>query len=188
MLNDQKQELRQQLKKKRATVAKVLRTNHSETICSKILTLQEIQEAEYIFIYISYANEVETHSLMKTLLAQGKTLAVPRIINKNEMVAVKFNDWHELKPAELGILSPASTEALDTNYDICLTPGLGFTESGKRIGFGAGYYDRWFAENHVDKKIALAFEEQIVENIPTDKYDQLVDMIVTEKRIISTSP
>lgn len=187
MLKEKKQALRQQLKKKRAAIPETLRKPYSKNIGKKILALKEIQKAKRIFIYISYASEVETHDLMKTLLSGGKTLTVPKIIKKDEMIAVKFSDWKELKPAELGILTPSSAEPLNIDYDICLTPGLGFTESGKRIGFGAGYYDRWFSKNRVAKKIALAFEEQIIDDIPTDKYDQPVDMIVTEKRTILTA-
>ncbi len=186
MLTEKKQSLRKILKKQRAAIPLQDRTAYSQVICKKISLLAEIQSAQTIFIYISYASEVETHELITLLLAQGKTLAVPKILKKDEMIAVKLLNMDELVPAELGILTPASAEPLLIDYDICLTPGLGFTETGKRIGFGAGYYDRWFTKNQVKSKIALAFEEQISEDIPTDKYDQLVDKIVTEERIIKT--
>lgn len=183
-LKQKKQELRQHLKKLRSAISSEIRTEYSQKICEDVLAQDEILNSEVIFIYISYASEVETHELITKLQKLGKTLAVPKILSSNQMIAVKFTDWDDLKVAELGILTPESVTPMKCHFDVCITPGLGFTRTGKRIGFGAGYYDRWFAENSVGNKIALSFEQQIIKDIPTDEYDQLVDKIITEQRVI----
>ena len=67
---------------------------------------------------------------------------------------------------------------------VSITPGLGFTLTGHRMGFGRGYYDKWFVQNKVKHKIALAFEAQLVDEIPVEDNDVLMDKIVTEKRVI----
>ncbi len=185
-LKQKKQELRQELKNTRSSISPELRRLYSQQISTRILAQQEIIDSDVIFIYISYASEVETHDLISDLLDLGKILAVPKILSSNKMISVKFTDWDDLKKAELGILTPKSIEPMQSHFDVCITPGLGFTTAGKRIGFGAGYYDRWFSENSVAKKIALTYEAQVVDDIPTDEYDQLVDKVITEQRVIDT--
>ena len=67
-----------------------------------------------------------------------------------------------------------------------ITPGLGFTYGGYRIGYGRGYYDKWFAKHTVKHKIAPAFERQILEDLKVSELDIPVDKIVTEDRMINT--
>ena len=100
------------------------------------------------------------------------------------MIAVKLSDQNDLAPDSMGILTPNSDQEISGPFDIAITPGLGFTNKGERLGYGRGYYDRWFSKHKVKTKIALAFELQLIDVLPTEKTDQLVDMIVTEERII----
>ena len=68
-----------------------------------------------------------------------------------------------------------------------LVPGMGFTENGVRLGKGGGYYDRYLETHPGHKTIALAYEFQILHELPAEPYDKSVDMIVTEKRVIRCS-
>ena len=183
-LEIEKKNLRLMLKSRRAGLVPELRQEYSQRITEKILSLPEIINARTIFTYISCGTELDTHPLINALLDSGKQLAVPKILDRETMVAVQFEDWGQLKPAELGILAPTITEPMEARFDVVITPGLGFTESGDRIGFGAGYYDRWFDRNPDVCKIAPAFEVQLVKDIPVDEYDQPVDQIITETRNI----
>lgn len=65
--------------------------------------------------------------------------------------------------------------------------GMGFTENGVRLGKGGGYYDRYLETHPGHKTIALAYEFQILHELPAEPYDKSVDMIVTEKRVIRCS-
>jgi len=181
----QKAEIRAKLKQIRASIPKHDRLTHSKIITQKNLELDEIKAALHIFIYISYASEVDTHELINTLLEQGKMLAVPKIINAETMIATAFTDWETLIPDNLGILTPANVTPYPEPIDIVVTPGLGFTPAGYRIGYGRGYYDNWFAEHPVKHKIALAFEAQILDELPINEFDIPVDKIITEDQIIN---
>jgi len=185
-LTEQKAEIRAKLKQIRATIPKHNRLIHSKIITQKILELDEIKAAQHVFIYISYASEVNTHDLINTLLKQGKNLAVPKIIKAEPMIATTFTGWDDLIPDTLGILTPANTIPYPDTIDLVVTPDLGFTQSGYRIGYGRGYYDKWFAEHPVQQKIALAFEAQILDELPIDEFDIPVNKIITEDRIIKT--
>jgi len=183
-VGQQKTETRNMLKTVRAKLPEATRLAYSNSITEQVLKLDEINNARTIFIYISYATEVHTHELMKALLDAGKTLAVPKIVNSDFMQAESFSSWEDLVPGELGILTPGNSKPCSGPFDVALTPGLGFTMSGRRMGFGRGYYDKWFAQNKVRHKIALAYEAQLVEDIPVEETDVPMEKIVTEKRVI----
>ena len=183
-VSQQKAETRNMLKSVRAKLPEATRMDYSNYITEQVLKLDEIKNARTIFIYISYATEVHTHELIKALLDDGKSLAVPKIVDSDFMQAESFSSWEDLVPGELGILTPGNSKPCSGPFDVALTPGLGFTLSGHRMGFGRGYYDKWFAQNKVRHKIALAYEAQLVEDIPVEETDVPMEKIVTEKRVI----
>ena len=184
-ISQRKGESRKALKTARANIPEVHRMDYANSITEQVLKLDEIRDAKAIFIYISYATEVHTHKLIKALLVAGKILAVPKIINSDTMQAESFSSWEDLVPGELGILTPSNSEPCNEPFDVALVPGLGFTLSGHRMGFGRGYYDKWFAQNEVKHKIALAFEAQLVDEIPVEDTDVPMEKIVTEQRVIT---
>lgn len=177
--------LRATLKAARDALSGPDRHRFSAAICQRLMAVPAMRSAARVFVFISSGSEVHTHDLIRQLLAEGREVAVPKIRGRTAMIACRLREWNGLRPAQLGILSPIATEAVEEEFDVVVTPGLGFTEAGHRIGFGAGYYDRWFAGHRSRAKIALAFEAQIVPSVPTDENDIPVDAIVTERRVIA---
>ncbi|MFK8069046.1 MAG: 5-formyltetrahydrofolate cyclo-ligase [Gammaproteobacteria bacterium] len=183
-LFDQKKQLRETLKQNRAEISQLDRERYSKIIADQLFELDQIRNANVVFAYISYATEVITHDILKRLLADGKNVIVPKILSPTKMIAQHLENWEDLEPGILGILTPQKGAIYCDTVDVAITPGLGFTTKGHRIGFGAGYYDRWFATHNVFASIALAFEKQIINKLPTDKNDIPVGLIVTEDRVI----
>lgn len=183
-VDEQKKHLRASLKASRANIEANQRKAADRAIRERLLSLSVLQRAKSVFCFVSTAAEVDTHRLIDILLAQEKTLAIPKITNPSHMLAIEFPGWQSLQPGALGIPSPPGQQPLSDRFDITLTPGLGFTEDGDRLGYGRGYYDQWFRENHAGVKIALAYECQVCEDIPSNERDVKVDIILTEKRII----
>jgi 5-formyltetrahydrofolate cyclo-ligase len=186
-IQTQKESLRQQLKLSCKEIPVSSRAQNNEAIQQRLFSLEAIQTAKSVFCFISYGTEVHTHAIINELLAQGKQISVPKITNSGQMIAVKFKDWDELEPGQLGILTPPENEVLQGKFDVVITPGLGFTETGKRLGFGRGYYDKWFQDNESGLKVALAYNSQIIDDLPTDENDKNVDFIISEKRTIETA-
>lgn len=184
-LAEQKAGMRAKLKQIRASIPAETRMAHSEAIAANLLSLGEVQAASTLFMFISYGTEVHTHELLKYFLSTGKTLAAPKILPSKTMIAVPFSRWEDLIPGQLGILTPSGDSPYPDDLDVAVTPALGFTPQGHRIGYGRGYYDKWFAACKVRHKIAITFEAQLVDTLPVDETDVPVDTIVTEKRIIS---
>jgi len=183
-IKNDKATLRQHLKTLRADIPAEQREESSHRIAERLFKLPDWQTARSTFIFVSFNTEVHTHDIIRQLLQSLPAVSVPRIIDKDHMLALRITDWEQLQVDKMGILAPIEGEVWNEGVDIAVTPGLGFTEQGQRLGLGAGYYDKWFSSHPCKLKVALAFETQIQDDIPTDQYDIPVDLIVTEKRLI----
>lgn len=178
-----KPQMRAQLRRIRDDIPADKRPLYDNIIQKKLLSLHEVIQANAIFCFISFDNEVDTHELIKKLQQQGKDIVVPKLLQTGRMAPIALESWQDLEADSFGILVPRSSKPFNSGIDLCLTPGLGFSPSGQRLGYGCGYYDRWFAENQVKQKIGIAYECQILDEIPTDESDVPLDKVVTEKRI-----
>jgi 5-formyltetrahydrofolate cyclo-ligase len=186
VLAERKKTLRSRLMKRRAQAPEEDRLRASEAIRARVLGLPEVLGARSAFIFISHGSEVDTHPLIDELLGRGLALSVPRVVDAHQMAAVPFPGWDGLVPGTLGIPAPSSTEPVREAPDVVITPGLAFTLSGDRLGYGRGYYDRWFHQNPSPVRIAVAFDLQLVEHLPVHDRDVPVDLIVTEARVVRT--
>ncbi len=150
-----------------------------------------VQKAKNISVYVDFRNEVKTDQIIRYFLTAGKNVMVPiSIPSTKEMLFSQIIDpENDLIPGNYGILEPKqdATRIINpNNLDLILVPGVAFDPHGYRIGYGGGYYDRFFSKQ--TKKIpsiALAFDLQIVEQLPKEPFDHPVDYILTETRIIT---
>jgi 5-formyltetrahydrofolate cyclo-ligase len=161
----------------------------SKKIKSKLFSLNEFKQASTILFYVSYDNEVYTHDMIKELLTIKKNIVVPIACKKNRsLILSKLENWDDLSVGSYNILEPKKDRINKINLDsidLIIVPGVGFDEKGNRIGHGKGYYDKLLKKSKQVTSIGLSFECQILKNIPTGIYDIPVNIIVTEKRIIS---
>ncbi len=187
VIQNQKAQLRHQFRQNRLGINASVRAAHNLTILEKLQSLPEVRSATTLFSYISYGQEVDTRILLDWLLTRPMQILVPKITGNGQMIAVIFDGWTGIQTGTGGVPEPVSSQAYTGEIDVCITPGLGFSASGARLGQGEGYYDRWFAVNPVRYRIAPAFECQLGTEIPTDNHDTPVDIIVTEQRTIRVS-
>lgn len=157
----------------------------SKKIERRLFSLKEFKNASTILFYISYDNEVYTHDMIKKCLHSRKNIVVPVADTKNEILILsKLENWDDLEKGSYGILEPETVIRVPSDeLDLIIVPGVGFDEKGNRLGHGKGYYDKLLQKTNT-KTIGLAFECQMVEEIPIDQNDVPVDMIITEERII----
>lgn len=175
--------LRERLKQAREVLSPEQRREYDQAIHARLKPC--FRQAETVFCYVSTDTEVNTRVIIDGLRQQGKTVLVPRLVNREYMIAVRFDGWENLQTGQLGILTPDNDEEWQPPVDLCITPGLGFTPDGKRIGYGKGYYDKWFATHPHTTRTAVCYECQVVDDIPMTETDVTVHQIMTEKRTIS---
>jgi 5-formyltetrahydrofolate cyclo-ligase len=181
-----KQQLRTQLKKKRLAISEQRVATLSKQILAHLTQTPEYRKAKTILLYHPIQNEVDTTSLLST--TTNKTFCLPRICGKtNRLHLHQITDLQTLKTGLFNVKEPGTKHPIIArkNIDLVITPGLAFDTQGHRIGYGKGYFDRLFKNLSTKAfKIALAYDFQIIENVPAEKHDQKVDLIVTEKRKI----
>jgi 5-formyltetrahydrofolate cyclo-ligase len=180
-----KQELRQKILKLRNEFDKDKLSEFNFKIKQNLLSLNEYINSDIICSYVSFASEVNTHDLIKESLNVGKKVIVPYINNK-EICLSELDNFNNLELGQFGILEPKKEFVNAVDKLIVKTfiiPGIAFDKLGNRIGFGKGYYDRLLKDLNV-LKIALCYEFQLLQNLPSEKHDISVNIIITEKQII----
>ncbi len=179
-----KEALRIKMKFKRAQLNDEEIKAKSQAIEKKVLALPVLQQAKTIMCYVSKDTEVATHQLIKNLLSMGKTVAVPFIIKKGLMKAVVIEDFSQLVVGDFNTLQPKIKNFLDEKIDLNLVPALSVSKKGDRLGWGAGFYDRFIINHQPKLNLALLFDCQLVDQLPTNSFDQKMDGVVTENRSI----
>ncbi len=180
-VREEKKRLRAQMIQVRDNISE--REEKSRRIAESFLQLREAKEAESFFCYVSFRSEVDTIWLLDRLWKAGKRVAVPKTEGK-QMNFYEIRSMEDLSPGYCAILEPKPEMPRMCRADILIMPGLAFDVQGHRIGYGGGFYDRFLERHFAGKKIALAFEEQIQETIPSERRDAAADGIVTDRRIL----
>lgn len=187
--NSDKKTLRQETLLKRDAIPENIKEEKDTAIRQRIIRLPEFTDAKTILFYASFRSEVDTMEMIKISLSQGKRAILPKVDKENKRLKLyEIKDMNELAKGYMGISEPSVSEERLTGLDdigLVIIPGAVFDVSGNRLGYGAGFYDRLFAEiKNKIPVIAPAYEEQLIENIPSEPHDIKVDKIVTNKRVI----
>jgi len=185
--NKEKSNLRKEFLKIRLSFDKEKLEKFSKIICEKIKAFSGFKKAEKILFYYPIKNEVNILSLLEISL-KNKRIFLPRIYKNNQLKIHQVKSIKELEIGKYKIPEPlADSPIIDiSKIDLILIPGIVFSKKLDRIGYGGGYYDR-LLKNTKSKKIALAYNFQILDNILGENHDQKVDMIITEKEIRTIS-
>ena len=205
----EKKQIRKSIMQLRDKISKEEKQCFDEAIFNHIINSEYYKNATMIFIFVSYLSEVDTKPVIMKALADNKIVCVPKIRSKEagmELYVIK--GLMDLAEGFHGILEPKSYckkvnmndgsegtapngdgDGEGENYydgnklDLIIMPGVAFSMEGGRIGYGGGFYDRFIFNLKRDvKKIAIAYELQIIENIPMDRHDAKIDGIITEKQ------
>ncbi|MCR5439293.1 MAG: 5-formyltetrahydrofolate cyclo-ligase [Selenomonas sp.] len=173
----------------RATAArKALAESYRDAASSRMLAilfgLPAYQKAKTVFLYASMPDEVQLYELMKQALADGKTVCLPLITGKGTMEAMAFSSLSDLVTGEYGILTvdkSKGTLVSPSAIDLIVVPGAAFDHKGGRLGLGAGFYDRFMTERAPQGyRCALAFSCQLVDKVPMEPHDAVVQYVITE--------
>lgn len=184
-----KKKMRAEAKEGRLSMDATVKGACDKKICNKLLNLWAVRETDTFLCYVSTDIEVDTRELINALLSSGKRVAVPRCEGgPSEMNFYYINSLDELLPGSFGVLEPESDEEnmlTQTENTICIVPAFMFDKSGYRLGYGKGYYDRYLSK-YKGSTIGICYSQNVKDELFHGKFDRTVDMIVTEKQIITT--
>ena len=184
----EKKALRKEIKALRAAHTDEEIHQMSLALRDLVLTLPEYQKADVIYAYVDCKHEVETSDIIRAAWADGKRVAVPKVLGQDMKFFYITSLETDLEEGYFGIREPyeihPADDKADESHALMLMPGVAFDEERHRIGYGGGFYDRFLEAHPALPHIALAFEFQVKESVPFESFDICPEKIVTEKRII----
>ncbi|MDX1623839.1 MAG: 5-formyltetrahydrofolate cyclo-ligase [Gemmatimonadota bacterium] len=183
-----KAELRREVLERRRSLSPEERSRRSTAIARRLLSLSPWTEAGVVHAFVGIDGEVETLPLLREALAAGKRVVCPRVVwRERRLESLEIGTLDELVESDRGLMEPDPARARrvreDERIDLVLVPGVAFDRAGGRIGYGAGFYDR-FLETTEAERVGLAFSLQVIDTVPTEPHDAPVDRIVTEEEAI----
>ena len=177
----EKSELRYKYKIKRKYFQHSQREVADGAICDAVLAA--LGNYDGFFVYYSLGAEADTRTIIDKLIALDKRVYLPRVTG-SEIIPVRyFGDETALTKNKFGVLEPSGGEAKE-KIDVCIAPLLAINHSGYRLGYGGGYYDRFFASHGGVLKVGIGYSLQITEDLTPDSWDEPLDKFICERGII----
>ncbi len=192
-MKQKKKDLRKKIIQERDRLTEAEIAEKSARIAENLYKLPAYQDAKAVMFFISFGSEVDTRPMVEETITRGKLALAPKAVPETkELIPSVIKDFdQDLVPGAYNIPEPGveSLRPLEPQkIDLLIVPGVGFDLEGGRLGYGGGYYDRFFERLTPGVPlVALAFEMQILPDIPLDQWDRHVDIIITENRIITSN-
>lgn len=185
-----KAKMRNEIKARRRAVPQEEKERADRKILDRLVRLREYAACDTVITYVSLPIEVDTLVLIARALSDGKRVAVPRCVEgSREMEFYLITSMDQLEPQTFGVLEPVKErcEQLDDcGNSICVVPALAYDYMGYRLGYGAGYYDR-FLSGYKGVMIGVVYSRDIRRRLWRGRYDVPVNLIVSERRVHSCS-
>jgi len=150
-------------------------------LAERLFKTDAYQHAHSIYGYLSYNQEVRTESILRRAIQDGKRVAVPKVFGET-MKFLWLDDLSLVAPGYFDIPEPIEDgPEADDELALILMPGLAFDPQGHRLGYGGGFYDRYLAEHHDHKLVALCYDFQMFDHLDTEEHDIPVDLVIADK-------
>ncbi len=187
---EKKQEIRQSVAKSIDTLSDKERAEKTRGIEHRVFEFANFLEAKIVLLYIASKYEVRTEGILRRCFDYNKIIVLPAFESSRHKIKLyKVDNLSEDTipgPRQIPEPNPGKCKIVPMDcLDIAIVPSIALDEKGSRLGTGEGCYDRLIPKlPATTRKVTLAFEEQILPQIPMEPHDKHVDIIITEKRII----
>jgi 5-formyltetrahydrofolate cyclo-ligase len=183
--------IRQEMSRRRDAMSLDEVLNLSQVVEDRLFASEEFLSCRDVMFYLSFGNEVRTDEMIKRSLEDQKRVYVPRLVKRErrlEVCEITTMD-QEFESGSYGIREPSrlnSKVVAPSKIDALIAPGLAFDYSGRRVGFGGGYFD-WLIKQLPEGalRLAVAYGFQILTSVPQDSWDEKVQNIFTDNDTIN---
>lgn len=175
----EKSTLRKEIKNRKRQFTRQELHEMSFAVVQRLLSHGRLKEAKTVMLYYSLPDEVDTHTLVDSLLMSRKTILLPRVTGEGTMELRRYTGPSDLAIGAYNIMEPTG-EVYDDykEIDLAVIPGVAFDAEGNRMGRGKGYYDRFLPLVPQAYKLGVCFPFQKVDSIPTDEHDIRMDEVI----------
>lgn len=189
---ESKNTLRKEILQTRSCIPKNEREDKNRAICAKLLEMPEFSRAGLVLAYMDFRDETGTADIIAKCFKRGKRVALPVVTGTIgaafELQAFETSSGAGLLRNSYGIFEPDPNTACrvdEAEIDLVIVPGVVFDLMKYRIGYGAGYYDRFLTKLSTDcVTVGIAYDLQIVDRIPAENHDIPMDKVITESHVI----
>jgi len=191
--DNEKSELRSQIRATLAAMDPADRQAASARACTRLIGIEAFKHGSVVMLYMPIPTEADTTLIAIRCFQRGKTVCVPKVDwrrrDMNVVEASSFDD-RSMEVDEHGIRTPRGGRlVVPSSIDLVVVPGLAFDTQGNRLGRGGGFYDRFLPRlRRAATTVSLAFDDQVVENVPANELDAKIDVLVTDRRVTRTRP
>ena len=192
LLQEEKAQIRRDVIARRDALDPAERAAASAAIRARLAAMPQVRAARTLLAFAAFGSEVDLDPLLEDLIARGVGVFLPFVIGFSppELGIARVKDLRaDLVPRRLGIREPDPARrrpARTDRVDVVIAPGVAFDAAGRRIGYGAGFYDRLLSRLRPGTPvIAAAFAIQVLPRVPATSHDMRVDAVVTERATIA---
>lgn len=182
-----KEELRKRSAALRRALSSEARAERAQAMCERLIALDSFAGADVISAYVPLRFEIDPGLAVERARKHGRTIALPRVDPATrELTLHRYEPADELEESAFAVREPlvGAPKVDPLAVDVVLVPGLAFDLSGHRLGYGQGFYDRLLPRTSRAQRIALAFDFQLLAEVPTFPHDVPVDYVVTDRRVL----
>lgn len=173
-----KKALRQQIREKKRAMTKEQIFEASQCLADKFFATPQYAQADTIYGYLPYNQEVRTELILERALDEGKRVAVPKVYG-DEMEFIYIDSFDRLEKSDMGIPEPIDDAPVARDASaLVLMPGLAFDPQGHRVGYGGGYYDKYLGKEPGHPTVALCYDFQMMPKLDTEEFDIPVDLVL----------
>ncbi len=192
LVNKEVSELKKELRKKiliaRNEIVRIGTKEIEQEVISKLLSHPNFIKSEKIMVYMAFQGEINIDPLIEIAWQLKKKIFLPKVYPKlKEMKGIEIRSWSEIVPGHYGIREPLTTNKIITceELNLMIIPGITFDKLGYRLGYGAGYYDKFLGNcEHLPYRIGITYDQLLVDELPKEAHDIPMREILTEKRRI----
>ena len=188
MIKKQKDDIREEYKERRRSMAPEEKFRRDEAICKAASGLVSFRYADYVLLYAATADEIDVSAIAKAAYERGKKVLFPRCDRKTHtMTYHEVASLDELQDDGMGGLEPPEGNPVyDAENDkagaVCFVPGLVYDKAGYRLGYGKGFYDRYLS-GFSGCTIGVVYSDYILPEVPRGRFDVTVDILLTERGV-----
>lgn len=178
-MNMTKRELRQQIRQQKGHFGKETLCEMSLPIVRRLLDQPAVRHAQVVMAYASLPDEVQTDTLLADLLAAGKTVLLPKVVDGEEMEVRQYTGANDLAEGAFHIMEPVGPRFTTLEHiAVVIVPGMAFDAAGHRLGRGRGYYDRFLQQLPPSTlKIGVCYPFQMMDSVPSEPHDVVMDTV-----------
>lgn len=185
---EDKRILRKRIQQQLSEITRPEYEHNSYEIAQRLFSEESWEQAEIIGVTISKVPEVDTYQIIRKAWQENKQIVIPKCYPEDKTMSFRtLKAFNQLESVFYGLLEPIEKQTKEVpkqNIDLLIVPGLAFTRDGYRLGFGGGYYDRFLQDYH-GKALSLAFNLQLVSELPIEQHDIPIKRIITAEETIN---